>query len=100
MAYKPVIRKPIRTGIRHMLSNLSEPIVFANDILQLKPERAARTLARFTINSTVGIGGVIHVPESPPPPRDNRGGKTPLRYGVGPPPLIFFPLRGPTHFPD
>ncbi len=100
MAYKTVIPKPIRTGIRHMLSNLSEPIVFANDILQLKPERAARTLARFTINSTVGIGGIIDVAKSRLPHRDNGFGNTLGRYGVGPGPYIFVPLVGPTDLRD
>lgn len=100
MAYKTVIPKPIRTGIRHVISNLSEPIVFVNDVLQLKPKRAVETLTRFTINSTFGIGGVIDVTKSKLPHRDNGFGNTLGRYGVGPGPYIFVPLIGPTDLRD
>jgi phospholipid-binding lipoprotein MlaA len=100
MVYKTVIPKLVRTGVRHILSNLGEPIVFANDLLQLKPHHAARTLARFAINSTVGIGGVIDVAKSKLPHRDNGFGNTLGRYGVGPGPYIFVPLIGPTDLRD
>ncbi|MEV9592768.1 MlaA family lipoprotein, partial [Klebsiella pneumoniae] len=61
MAYKKIVPKVVRTGIRHVFSNVGEPLVFANDLLQLKPKRAIRTLARFGVNSTIGIGGLLDV---------------------------------------
>jgi phospholipid-binding lipoprotein MlaA len=100
MVYKTIIPKPVRTGVRHILSNLTEPIVFANDLLQLKPKRAAATFARFTINSTAGIGGVIDVAKSKIPHRDNGFGNTLGRYGIGPGPYLFLPLVGPTDLRD
>ena len=53
------------SGLRNFFSNLGEPIVFLNDLLQLKPGRAFKTFARFIINSTIGIGGLIDVAKSP-----------------------------------
>ncbi len=103
MAYKHVAPKPLRTGIRHVLSNLTEPLVFLNFLLQGKPRSASRTLARFLLNSTVGVGGLIDVAKSKSinlPHRDNGFGTTLAIYGVGPGPYIFLPFVGPSNLRD
>ncbi len=99
--YATIIPKFIRTGLRHLLRHIREPIVFLNDMLQLKPKRAARTLARFVINSTAGIGGLLDVAKTAKLPyRHNGLGNTLARYGVGPGPYLFLPLIGPTQLRD
>lgn len=103
MAYKHVMPKPVRTGIRHVLSNIGEPLVFLNFVLQGKPRSASRTLARFVINSTIGIGGVLDVAKDKSinlPHRDNGLGSTLALYGVGPGPYIFLPFLGPSTLRD
>lgn len=103
MAYKHVVPKPVRSGIRNVLSNLGEPIVFLNDLLQLKPGRALRTLVRFAANSTIGIGGLVDVARTPGvnlPHRSNGFGNTLAYYGVGPGPYLFLPFVGPTTLRD
>jgi phospholipid-binding lipoprotein MlaA len=40
---------------------LDEPIVFLNFLLQLKIGKAAETVGRFAINSTVGVAGLFDV---------------------------------------
>lgn len=103
MAYKQVVPKPVRSGIRNVLSNLGEPIVFLNDLLQLKPGRALRTLVRFAANSTIGIGGLVDVAKTPAvklPHRSNGFGNTLAYYGVGPGPYLFLPFVGPTTLRD
>lgn len=103
MAYKKIVPKVVRTGIRHVFSNVGEPLVFANDLLQLKPKRAIKTLARFGVNSTIGIGGLLDVAKTPDfnlPHHDNSFGNTLGRYGVGPGPYIFLPLVGPNTLRD
>lgn len=103
MAYKHVMPKPVRTGIRHVLSNLTEPLVFLNFVLQGKPRSASRTLARFMINSTIGVGGVLDVAKDKSinlPHRDNGFGTTLALYGVGPGPYIFLPFLGPSNLRD
>lgn len=99
--YATIIPKFIRTGLRHLLRHIREPIVFLNDVLQLKPKRAARTLARFAINSTAGIGGLLDVAKTAKLPYHHNGlGNTLARYGVGPGPYLFIPLIGPTQLRD
>jgi phospholipid-binding lipoprotein MlaA len=57
---------PIRAGLRHFFTNLTEPVVALNFLLQLKPGKAAETLGRFALNSTVGIGGLLDVAVAKP----------------------------------
>ncbi|AOH86125.1 ABC transporter [Sphingomonas panacis] len=103
MAYKAVVPKIIRGGIRHVFSNIGEPVVFVNDMLQLKPKRAVRTVARFAINTTIGVGGLVDVAKTDGfklPHHSNGFGNTLGRYGVGPGPYLFLPFLGPTDFRD
>jgi len=103
MAYKHVVPSPLRSGIRHILSNLTEPLVFLNFVLQAKPRSASKTLARFVINSTLGVGGAFDVAVRDKinlPHRDNGFGTTLALYGVGPGPYIFLPFVGPSNLRD
>ena len=65
-AYEDVIPRPIRKGLRNFLHNLGEPIVFLNFMLQLKPGKAAETLGRFVINTTIGAAGLVDVAKRKP----------------------------------
>lgn len=99
--YKAVVPKPVRSGIRNIFNNLLEPIVFLNDLLQLRPKRAIKTFARFLINSTAGVGGLLDLAKDDGLPRRTNGfGNTLARYGVGPGPYIFLPFFGPSTLRD
>jgi phospholipid-binding lipoprotein MlaA len=103
MAYQHILPRPARSGLRNFFRNLSEPVVFLNDLLQLKPGRAARTLARFTINTTIGLAGLLDVAASKEvnlPHRDNSFGNTLAYYGVHTGSYLFLPLVGPTTLRD
>ncbi|KPF92003.1 hypothetical protein IP81_08140 [Novosphingobium sp. AAP83] len=103
MQYQKAIPRPIRTGLRNFLLNVTEPIVALNYLLQLKPGKAAETLGRFAINSTVGIGGVIDVAKKKPfnlPYRRNGFAYTFGYYGIGNGPYMFLPLVGATTLRD
>lgn len=102
-AYGKTIPYPIRAGLRHFFTNLTEPVVALNFLLQLKPGKAAETLGRFALNSTVGIGGLLDVAVAKPfnlPYRRNGFANTMAYYGVGPGPFLFVPLVGPTTLRD
>ena len=60
-AYRSVLPEPVRDSLRDFLRNLREPLIFANDALQGDFEHAGQTVARFTLNSTPGVGGLIDV---------------------------------------
>lgn len=103
LQYKKTIPEPVRDGLRNFISNLGEPVVFLNYLLQLKPGKAVETLGRFALNTTVGIGGLIDVAKRPPfnlPNRSNGFANTLGYYGVKPGPFLFLPLVGPTTLRD
>jgi phospholipid-binding lipoprotein MlaA len=101
--YKKGLPRPIRRGIHNFLDHVQEPIVFLNYLLQLKPGKAAETLGRFAINSTIGLAGVVDVAKKKPfnlPHRPNSLANTLGYYGVGPGPYLFLPIIGPTTVRD
>ncbi len=55
-AYREDLPKEVREGIEAFATNLSEPMVFANNLLQLRLDAAATTLGRFVyqFNSRFG----------------------------------------------
>lgn len=93
--------KPFRKGIRNFVRNLAEPLVFVNDVLQGKPKTAARTAGRFTMNSTVGLVGVVDVAKRAGLPHHNNGFGTTLgRWGAQPGPYLYLPIFGPSNLRD
>lgn len=103
MAYKHGLPKPVRSGLRNFFWNLHEPVVFVNYLLQLKPFKAAETVGRFAVNSTLGGAGLFDVAKRRPfhlPRRPNGFGDTMGYYGVKPGPYFYLPLIGPTTLRD
>lgn len=103
MGYKAVVPRPARSGLRNLLSNLTEPFVFLNFLLQARPGKAAETFARFAVNSTVGIAGLFDVAKGKDirlPHRNNGFGATLAIYGIGPGPYLFLPFIGPATLRD
>lgn len=102
-AYEDGLPSPIRTGLRNFSRNLREPTNFINFLLQGKFGKAFETLGRFTINSTLGLGGVIDIAGKPGiglPYRRNGFSDTMGFYGIGEGPFLVLPLVGPTTLRD
>ena len=57
-AYRAIAPEPVRRSVHNVLDNLRTPQVFINDVLQGELQRAGVTLARFVINTTIGILGI------------------------------------------
>ena len=90
--------QPARTGVRNVLDNLKSPVVFANDLLQGEGDRAGVTLARFMINSLVGIGGLFDLATDFGYPKHSSDlGQTMGKWGVGEGPYLVLPLFGPSN---
>ena len=101
--YRDRIPGPIRQGLHNFFFNLTEPVNAVNYVLQLHPGKALKTVARFGINSTVGVGGLIDVAKKKPFNiyyRPNGFGNTFGYWGIGPGPYLFLPLVGPTNVRD
>jgi len=98
-AYAKAVPEPVQNGISNFLSNLREPVVALNFLLQLKPAKSAETLGRFAINSTLGGAGLFDIAKRRPfrlRHRPNGFADTMGYYGVKPGPYLFLPLLGPS----
>ncbi len=95
-AYRAVIPEPAREGVHNVISNLHEPIVLANDVLQGDVNNGLETLGSIVINSTVGLGGLIDVAGKIGIPRhDNDFGITLGQNGIQEGSYLVLPLIGP-----
>jgi phospholipid-binding lipoprotein MlaA len=97
--FRKVVPSPVRSGLRNALFNLGEPIVAINFLLQHRVGRAAETVGRFALNSTIGVIGTVDIAKREPfhlPRRQNGFADTMGYYGVGPGAYLFLPLVGPT----
>jgi phospholipid-binding lipoprotein MlaA len=88
---------PVQRSVANLFDNIEMPKRVINNLLQLKFSRAGIELARFTVNSTLGIAGLFN------PAKDWLGitkydedtGQTLGFYGVGPGPYLVLPLLPP-----
>ena len=73
----------MRLGLHNVLENVESPVTFANDILQGEVSRAGETLVRFTLNSSLGLGGLLDVGNAwGIAPHEADFGQTLALYGV------------------
>jgi phospholipid-binding lipoprotein MlaA len=100
--YSAIIPEPGRLAVGRFFRNLLMPIRFTNNLLQFKTRQALTELARFTINSTIGVLGFADPAKKhfdlPPYPEDF--GQTLGHYGVGSGFHLVLPLLGPSNLRD
>jgi len=92
-----VMPDPVERSIRKFFDNSMFPIHFLNDLLQCKPVSAVEDLARFVVNTTIGIAGFFD-PASHFGLEGNREdfGQTLGYWGVPPGPYLVLPILGPS----
>ena len=98
--YAHAVPSFLRARLRAAFSNVGEPIVLINDLLQGRPATAGRTFARLAVNTTFGLAGFFDVAARQLPHHDNGFGVTLGRYGVRPGPYVYLPVLGPSTFRD
>ena len=59
--YRDWMPAPAQRGIHNVLENLGEPVTAITEVAQGTPGRAGTTLARFLVNSTIGLAGMFDV---------------------------------------
>jgi phospholipid-binding lipoprotein MlaA len=95
------VPRPLRSGVSHFFSNLSEVKNVANYALQLQPSSGAHSLARLVVNSTLGIGGLFDVATKLNLESNPTGlSRTLSRWGVQPGPFLIIPFLGPATLRD
>lgn len=101
--YEAIVPSPARDGLHNAIYNLREPIIAANFLLQHKIGKTGETLARFVINSTLGVAGLFDIAKRKPfrlRYRENGFADTLGFYGVSNGPYIYVPLFGATTLRD
>src|SRR5262245_34073097 len=94
---KTVTPKPVHDRLHDMNSNLKEPRIFVNNVLQLRFDAAAKTAARFAMNTTFGIGGLVDLASREGIPQQTGDfGQTLFVWGVSEGPYMVRPYFGPS----
>lgn len=96
--YREVVPEFGRDRVEDFLTNLEEPVVFFNDVLQGEFSRAGTTLGRFVLNTTFGVFGIMDVAEPMGLPGHGEDfGQTLAVWGVPEGPYLMLPLLGPSN---
>ena len=98
VGYRRVVPEYGRVRVRNFLSNLQEPRILANNLLQGRFLDAGHTTMRFFLNSTAGVGGLFDI-ATPAGIAQRSGdfGQTLHAWGAGPGPYLMLPLLGPSN---
>jgi phospholipid-binding lipoprotein MlaA len=87
---------PVQEGLGNAFDNVAMPRRVVNHLLQAEFKGAGNELARFGINTTVGVIGVFDVAKKWGfEKRDADTGQTLGKWGVGPGPYFIFPFLPP-----
>jgi phospholipid-binding lipoprotein MlaA len=96
--YQAVVPDKGRTAIHNFLGNLNEPIIFANNMLQGEFKRAHTTFARFLMNSTFGLAGIMDLATGEGLDKQSGDfGQTLYSWGVPDGPYLVLPVLGPSN---
>jgi phospholipid-binding lipoprotein MlaA len=100
-AYRSALPEFVRDGIHGIVTNLKEPLVFLNDLLQGRGRTAVITGKRFVINSTIGLAGLTDPASRWGLPRQSGDfGQTLYAWGLDDGPYLVLPLIGPSNVRD
>ncbi len=98
---KAAIPGPVHDRLHDLNSNLKEPRIFVNNLLQARFEVAAHTGARFLMNSIFGLGGLFDIASREGLPQESGDfGQTLFVWGVSEGPYMVRPYLGPATLRD
>jgi len=99
--YKAVMPSPVRTGVTNFFSNLGDPWIALNQLLQGKVEEGMTDFMRFVVNTTFGLCGIFDVAsEGGMEKHDEDFGQTLGVWGLEPGPYLVVPFLGPSSVRD
>lgn len=99
--YDFIMPAPVSKGVSNFFSNLDDISVVINDVLQFKFMQAFHDTSRLTINTTVGILGLMDIASDFGYKKHNEDfGQTLGAWGLGTGPYIVLPLLGPSDMRD
>jgi phospholipid-binding lipoprotein MlaA len=99
--YQDYVPSRVQKCIHNFVSNLGQPSIAVNDVLQGNFSRSWNTVERFAINTTVGGVGLFDVATDWDRPGHLADfGQTFGVWGIGPGPAVQLPLFGPSNVRD
>jgi phospholipid-binding lipoprotein MlaA len=99
--YRNVTPDWFRQGVGNFFTNLDQPTVIVNDLLQGKPKDALMDTGRLLINTVFGLGGVLDLASANDMPlNDEDFGQTLAVWGVPSGPYLMLPFLGPSTLRD
>jgi phospholipid-binding lipoprotein MlaA len=92
--YDWVLPDPVQKSVKNSIDNLDVVRRLTNNLLQRKWTGAGQEVARFTINSTIGVAGLFDVAKDGfgIKQSDEDTGETLGRYGIGAGPYLVLPF--------
>ena len=94
-AYRDVTPSVVRKGVGNFFANLEDFWSLANNLLQLKGRAAADTAVRLSVNTFLGLGGLIDLGDEMGIDRHKEDfGKTLGHWGVPSGPYLVLPFLG------
>jgi phospholipid-binding lipoprotein MlaA len=98
---KAVTPGPVHDRLHDFNANLKEPRIFVNDVLQFRFDAALHTAARFAINSSFGIGGLVDIASREGLAQESGDfGQTLFVWGFSAGPYVVQPYMGPSTLRD
>ncbi len=92
-----LLPSPLRAGVHNFFANLAEIDSIINYTLQGRLGRGIRSVGRFVINSSLGVGGLFDVAERLRLPKAPTGfGTTLAKWGMHPGAYLVVPFYGPS----
>jgi phospholipid-binding lipoprotein MlaA len=89
--------------VSHFTANLKQPLIFINYALQKNKDAANKSLWRFFVNSSIGIGGLFDVSSKATNDllvAEQDFGLTAAHYGIKSGPYLMLPIFGPSTVRD
>jgi phospholipid-binding lipoprotein MlaA len=100
-AYKQVLPTFVQTGVSNFFGNLSDLWTGVNNLMQGKGADGMSDLTRFSLNSTLGLAGLLDIGSEAGLPKHNEDfGQTLGAWGVASGPYLMLPLLGPSTVRD
>ena len=97
IGYDTITPNVMQAGVRNFFSNLGEVYSLVNNLVQLDFEGASTSLMRFSINSTLGLFGLIDIATEVGMRKDQEDfGQTLGRWGIGSGNYLMLPFFGPS----
>lgn len=99
--YREKVPPLVRTSVSNFFGNLGDAWSAVNSLLQFRLQDAEENLARFHLNTTVGVFGLFDVASDMNIERHREDfGQTLGRWGVPSGPYVVLPLLGPSTLRD